>query len=339
VESWGSRVREDPTTLVGQPASSLHELLDEVEEAFARSGSPLFVEIPSDRPVTLIGDSHGDWPAVSAALRHARHGPVPGRFVGLGDYVDRATWSEPDPAALPNGSIWNAAYLLAWNAAAPGEVVLLRGNHEAARQIPVPNPTLLRELGRAYPAEEASVLWERLTRALERLPLAARTANGVFLAHGGIPPADRRDPRRWRADDRELLEALLWSDPEFEHPPGRVVGPPYGDSELEGFLQEFGCGFMIKGHAPWHSGRAIYGGRLLTLHTSDLFSRFGEGGVYLAELPALPRISSLGEVTLRAWEHGAWKPRAMAMSTVSPAFPTSAEASGGTSSGPVRTIQ
>ncbi len=315
------RLRADPTALVGRPASDLWEVLDEVRAAFdARPGRPL-VELPSDRPVAVIGDSHGDWPAVSSALRFARGRSVPERFVGLGDYIHRATRAEPDPAALPSGSVWNVAYLLAWASYAPDDVILLRGNHEATRQIPVPAPTLLRELGRAYPRVEVLPLWESIVGLLERLPLAARTQNGVFLAHGGIPDRSFWDPARWEASNLRLLEGLLWSDPELEYE-DRAVGAPYGPDALDAFLRAVGCRVMVKGHAPNHSGRSLYGGRLLTVHTSDLFARFGEGGVLLAEIPARERIESSADLTLRAWDGAEWIPRAIRHDPELPGPPT-----------------
>ncbi len=318
MESWASRVRTDPHSLAGRGPGPLRELLDEVADAFDRRPFPLLVELPSDRPLTVIGDSHGDWPAVASALEFARRAPHPGRFLALGDYIHRATRAQPDPAALPSGSVWNAAFLLAETAHDPDSVVLLRGNHEATRQIPVPAPTLLRELRRAYSRTEALELWARLVGLLERLPLAARTANGVFLVHGGIPPEDRWEPARWRADALPLLEGLLWSDPEFEYE-DRAVGRPYGLPELDRFLAHLGCRFMLKGHAPHHSGRAIYGGRLLTVHTSDLFAPFGEGGVLLAQIPAQPRLTEVREILLYERVGNDWKARPIRVVPAPPA--------------------
>jgi Calcineurin-like phosphoesterase len=308
VPGWADRIRADPSALIGARPAALHEVLDEVSDAFVRRPPPLLAEIPSDRPVVTIGDSHGDWPAVSAALTFARRGRVPSRFVGLGDYVHRMTRSQPDPAELPHGSVWNAAYLLSWAAHDPENVILLRGNHEATRQLPVPGSTLLRELRRAYPRTDALPLWERLMSLLERLPLAGRTANGVFLAHGGIPPAGLLDPTAWSADNLALLEGLLWSDPELDYE-DRAVGYAYGARDLSAFLDTVGCRVMIKGHAPGHTGRSIYGDTLLTIHTSDLFERSGEGGVFLAEIPPRPRIERASEIVLRSWDGATWRLR------------------------------
>ena len=308
MDGWGDQARTNPATLIGASASALGDLLDEIAGAFDRRPPLPFVEIPSDRPLIAIGDSHGDWPAVASALEFARRPGFGARFVGLGDYVDRATRSTPDPTTLPGGSVWNAAYLLAWTAYDPERVILLRGNHEATRQIPVPAPTLLRELRRLYARSDALELWERLVGLLERLPLAARTAQGVFLTHGGIPPRGQWDPTRWDPQDVRLLEGLLWSDPELEYE-DRSVGFPYGRSDLVEFLDSVGCRVLLKGHAANHSGRAIYGGRVLTVHTSDLFARWGEGGVLLAEVPAHFPVRTAHDLALRVWDGRDWSIR------------------------------
>lgn len=308
MDSWAARVRADPAALIGAPASALGEVLNEVTASWERDPPRPFSEIPADRPIVAIGDSHGDWPAVSSAFAFARRPGVDARFVGLGDYLHRATRSSPDPAELPGGSVWNVAFLLAWMAHDPDHVVLLRGNHEATRQIPVLLPTLLRELRRIYGRSEALSLWKRVLDLLDRLPLAARTANGVFFAHGGIPPRDLWDPRRWDPTDLRLLEGLLWSDPELEYE-DRSVGSPYNGTELREFLGSVGCHVMVKGHAPNHSGRAIYDGQLLTVHTSDLFAAWGEGGVLLAEVPARTTVRSAHDVRLRAWDGVDWLER------------------------------
>lgn len=308
MDGWAPRIREDPTALERAPTSALGELLDEIGPELERRRLPPMVELSADRPLVAIGDSHGDWPAVSAALRFARRPGFGARFVALGDYVDRATRSEPDPASLPGGSVWNAAFLLAWAAHDPDGVVLLRGNHEATRQIPVPLPTLGRELRRLYPSRLALDLEDRLVGLLERLPLAARTSHGVFFAHGGIPPRGLWDPREWDPSDVRLLEGLLWSDPDREYE-ARPAGFAYGALEVGQFLDAIGCRVFVKGHAPNHSGRALYDGRVLTVHTSDLFASWGEGGVILAEIPPQRPIRSVRDLALRAWDGRAWTAR------------------------------
>jgi predicted phosphodiesterase len=300
-------VSNDPCHLQGRPVADFHAFLDAVEEALRGSDAASLVRLPSDRPIQVIGDSHGDYASVERAVRYARAHDPPQRFVGLGDYIDRATRSEPEPTSLPGGSVWNLAFLLAWAARAPHEVILLRGNHEAPRRFPVPVMTFLKELRREVPRGEALAIYSRCLDLCDRLPAAASSENGVFLSHGGIPPPHRWDLGRSVPMDAAVLEGLLWSDP-IEDYEDRGVGFAYTAQELEGFLRTNGWQVMIKGHAPVHLGRSMHGGRLLTIHTSDLFQRFGHQGILMAEIPAKRPVRSTRDLTVRRLVNGSWRP-------------------------------
>lgn len=289
---------QDPLALEGRPVSFLLDFLAQVDRALRRHPPPLVARIPSDRPVQVVGDLHGDYVALSRALRYARQRHPPHRLVALGDYIDRGTRSQPDPPSLPGGSLWVSACLLAWTSREPGEVVALQGNHESARQIPVPGPSFLREIRRTVGRGDSLTVYPRFMDLLERLPWAARTNHGVFLAHGGIPPPGRGDWTQWKRRDLGLLEGLVWSDPEVDYQ-DRGAGFPYTRKEFDASLRELGCDFMIKGHAPDHSGRYLFGDRLLTLHSSDLFQTFGRGGVLMAEIPADPWKARAGPLVVR----------------------------------------
>ena len=291
-------VMDDPRSLEARPSSVVLDFLAHLEKALRRHPPPLLARIPSDRPIQVVGDLHGDYVALQRALRYARDQDPPHRLVALGDYIDRGTRSQPDPPTLPGGSLWVSASLLAWTTRAPGEVVALQGNHESARRLPVPGPSFLREIRRAVGRRDSLEVYQRFMGMLERLPWAARTRNGVFLAHGGIPPPGRTAVAGWRRQDLSLLEGLVWSDPVVDYQ-DRGVGFPYTRRQFDAALQDLGCGFMIKGHAPDHSGRYLFGHRLLTLHTSDLFERFGRGGVLMAEIPADPWKARAGDLVVR----------------------------------------
>jgi hypothetical protein len=292
------QVMEDPLWLEGRPPSVVLDFLAQVKEAFRAHPPPLLARIPSDRPIQVVGDLHGDYVALQRALHYARGQAPPHRLVALGDYIDRNTRSQPDPPALPGGSLWVSARLLAWTSQLPGEVVALQGNHESARRLPVPGPSFLREIRRALGREHSLEVYGGFMDLLERLPWAARTRHGVFLAHGGIPPPGRARTSRWRRQDLGLLEGLVWSDPEVDYR-DRGVGFPYTRSDFDAALRDLDCGFMIKGHAPDHSGHYLFGRRLLTLHTSDLFETFGRGGVLMAEVPASPWTARPGRLVVR----------------------------------------
>ena len=303
-------VANDPRHLQGRPVADYHAFLDAVEEALRGSDGASLLRLPSDRPIQVIGDSHGDYASVQRAVRYARAHDPSQRFVGLGDYIDRASRSEPEPTSLPGGSIWNLAFLLAWAARAPDEVILLRGNHEAPRRFPVPSMTFLKELRREVPPREAFSIYSRCLDLCDRLPAAAITENGVFLAHGGIPPPHRWDLGRPSPVDATVLEGLLWSDP-IEDYQDRGVGFSYSAEELAGFLRTNGCAVMVKGHAPVHLGRSMHGDRLLTIHTSDLFQGVGHEGILMVEIPTIRAVRSTRDLIVRRLVDGSWRPYAI----------------------------
>ncbi len=304
---WTSRVAADPLALSREAAPVFREFLAEVRSALEAHPWPVLVDLPADRAIQVVGDIHGDYVALASALKFRRERAPPDRFVALGDYVDRATRSQPDPASLPGGSLWTVAHLLAWAAEAPSEVIPLMGNHESCRRLPVPGPTFFREIRRVFGPEEALTIYPEVMDLLERLPLAARTGNGVFLAHGGIPPHGSGPPDAWRRDDLALLEGLLWADPEVGYQ-DRGIGTAYSEDRFRRALDDLGCRMMVKGHAPHHSGVAIFGGRLLTLHTSDLYAGFGHTGILMAEIPPIPEIRSARDLRIRRVQDGSWQP-------------------------------
>lgn len=308
-------VAANPLALEGSGARHVLEVLGEIEERLSRTPDPAFVRIPADRPVVVIGDTHGDVPSVQRALERARHQHPRARFVALGDYLDRATRREPRPAVLPNGSLWNLLLLLASKALDPEGVHLLQGNHEAQRRLPVPGPTFLRELRELFPRAEAIAVWDRALGLAERLPLAAATENGVFLAHGGIPPAGRDQPERWDRSDLGLLEGLLWADPDVDYS-DRGAGFAFSQGEMDRFLGTIHCSMFIRGHDPEHLGTALYDGRLVTLQTSDIFGRLGRGGILLAEIPARTTVQSARDLSVYALAGNGWQPYALAPSVV-----------------------
>jgi hypothetical protein len=301
------RLAQDPLAVAGETAPVIDRLLEEISEKWERSARSALVDLPADRPAQVVGDLHGDYVSLSRALGYARSQDPPHRLVALGDYLDRSTQSQPDPQTLPGGSLWTILHLVAAALELPGEVIPLMGNHEAARRLPVPGPTFFRELRRLFGRSAALSLYQKVMDLAERLPLAARTSNGVFLAHGGIPPKGVGGPAHWRRDDLRLLEALLWSDPEVDYR-DRGIGGPFSEEEFEGAMAELGCRVMLRGHAPDHSGVALFSGKLLTLHTSDLFASLGLPALLMAEVPARDPVRSVDQIIVRFVEDGSWRP-------------------------------
>ncbi len=267
----------DPLSIPALAETDVLEALDRILPALPGRALLDLPEVPGAR-AWVLGDTHGDWPTAKALLDERilrREGRD--RAIFLGDYVDRT------PAGLPQGSLVNALYLLSLNAALPGRVHLLRGNHETQRQI----PGILREAH-----EEARELFgtetpvgERLEDAFERLPLAARLDSGFYLAHAGFPRGTGASWReRFLREDEDLLFQVVWNDPEVSPVAGKRGIPisPFTEGETEDFLRALGARLFLRGHDPYLAGQYRFHDRVLTLHTTRVFAW---AGVWMASVP------------------------------------------------------
>ncbi len=279
-----------PEAVLGAAPEEADRLLDRLERTVPVR--PGFAELPSRgfREAIVFGDTHGDWRStleVRAAFLRPDGGPR--CLVGLGDYVDRV----PDDSG--SGSVVNACLLLDLAARFPDRVFLVQGNHETVSRLPV----LPRSL-----SEEVDELWgpvveryARLSALLERGPLAAGSENGAYFAHAGFPRGEL--PTSWRRvfDDPEedRLIDIVWTEPEASRV-RRGVGRPWTGAELSAFLRATGLSVFLRGHDPDLTGRPLYEGRCVTLHTTRVFERYG--GVLIARLPLDRPVRSVADVLL-----------------------------------------
>ena len=294
-----------PTTLSRSPTELLHltpEEADSYLDTLERSvpvRAPL-VEIPpgtADEAV-VFGDSHGDWRSTEEVVKRYRAGNRV--LVGLGDYVDRA----PDDCG--QGSVANALFLLGLVAETPERVYLIQGNHETIRRIPAIPHHLPEEVDELWGPD--STRYVRLLGLFVRGPLAVTTANGAYLAHAGFPR--RALPTPWvnafsSLEDEQLAE-IVWSECAASRV-RRGASPPWTERDLDRFLTASGLRLFLRGHDPDLTGRAIFHGRCLTLHTSRVYERYG--GVVVAYLPLRSPLRSTSDLVL---EHlpteGKWFP-------------------------------
>jgi hypothetical protein len=259
------------------------QLLDRLEAEVPVSDGVATLPSTGVREAIVFGDTHGDWRSTEAVARGFLSQVDDSCLVGLGDYIDRP------PDDCPNGSVANALYLLQLRAIYPDRVVLVKGNHEATRRIPVVPHDL---------PEEVDDLWgpqvERYSRILglmERGPWAATSSTGAYFAHAGFPSqppeGDWKEP--YRSPSEGLVFDTVWRDAEasaFQ----RGGAPPFGLRELEKFLDLVGGTVFLRGHDPDLTGRILYGGRCLTLHTTRVYERYG--GVLFARVPLDHRVKS-----------------------------------------------
>ncbi len=281
--------RPSPESVLRMAPEEADRLLDQLERTVPVR--PAFAELPTGFTEALVfGDTHGDWrTSLEIERRFLEPTGGPRLLVGLGDYVDR------HPADCGEGSVANAARLLGLAASYPDRVFLLQGNHETTRRIPVIPQTLPEEIDQLWGNEVRRYI--RFLALLERGPLAAATANGVYLAHAGFPrgplgPDWKRELDH--ADDDRLAE-LVWSECDASRSRRGVV-PAWGAAELTSFLAQAHCSLLLRGHDAELTGRSLYDARVLTLHTTRIYERFG--GVLLARVPLDRPLKSVAEVSV-----------------------------------------
>jgi len=279
-----------PETVLRASPEEADRILDRLERTVPVRAGLAAVPAQGFAEALVFGDSHGDWRTMLEVRREfLRDEGGPRCLVGLGDYVDRS------PSDCGPGSPVNALLLLDLVARFPDRVFLVQGNHETVSRVPV--------LPRSLP-EEVDELWgpllerySRLTALLERGPLAAATSSGAYLAHAGFPRGEL--PAAWRrafddVDEDRLLE-IVWAECGASHL-RRGVAPAWEERDLVDFLRATGLSIFLRGHDPDITGRPVYGGRCLTLHTTRVFERYG--GVLLAHLPLDRPLRSVAEVRL-----------------------------------------
>ena len=76
----------------------------------------------------------------------------------------------------------------------------------------------------------------------------------------------------------------------------RNVVPPFDEAALDRFFVRSGARLFLRGHDPDLTGRPLYRGRCLTLHTCRVYQRFG--GVLVARLPLDRDVASVADLSI-----------------------------------------
>ncbi len=278
-----------PSEILALEPEGADDLLDRLERTVPVH--PPFLPLPAGvaEEAIVCGDTHGDWRSTLEAIARFTSAPTSRCLVGLGDYVDRA------PRDCPNGSVANALHLLALSARHPDRVILLQGNHETSRRIPVVPHTLPEEIDDLWGPEVER--YHRLAALLERGPVAAGTPNGAYLAHAGFPR--RLDRVRWSSTfdrlDEDGLSEVVWAECDASRN-RRGAARPWTARDLDGFLAATGQRLILRGHDPDVCGVPLYAGRCLTLQTTRIYERYG--GVIVARLPLRTPLNGTADLRL-----------------------------------------
>ncbi len=159
--------------------SDLLELSAQVAKVFETEARSLRLA----SPVYVFGDLHGnvsDLRFFAEKIWKLGISLTAGRFLFLGDYVDRGLFS-----------LECVAYLFALKLLHPHKVFLLRGNHETRAVNGLEEfygaGCFLSQCKNRFGSEEGWVVWNQINTAFDRLPLAAVIDDDIFCVHGGIP--------------------------------------------------------------------------------------------------------------------------------------------------------
>jgi len=246
-----------PGKVVGLLEAEIRALCMAAREVMLRE--PMLVQVPA--PVKILGDIHGQYYDLLRIFEKTGS-PETNRFLFLGDYVDRG-----------KQSLETACLLLAYKVKYPGQIYLLRGNHECASINRIYG--FYDECKRRYGVK----IWKTFTDCFNCLPSAAVVADKIFCCHGGLSPdlqvLDQINAIERPTDvpDTGLLCDLLWADPDKDTDTwgenDRGVSFTFGPKIVDSFLGQHGFDLIARAHQVVEDGYEFFHDRkLLTLFSA-----------------------------------------------------------------------
>jgi len=245
---------------------------------------PGLVEIDENsfNELYVLGDVHGDYSSVKLVFETIGIPEKLGtgvKLVFLGDYVDRGSYQ-----------VETLALLLELKDRYPGDVILLRGNHEPPRWLlPYPHDLPYR-VSQYFGPEKSSEALHLLYKFFDKLPVVAVLPGEAVLLHGGPPFRTLHASTLEEAfsvgdpmlDDLDL-ETVLWSDPVDEETylveSVRGAGFFYGQKFTDKFLKIAGVKLIIRGHEAVEGYRINHERRVITVFSAPTPYHLGTTGL------------------------------------------------------------
>lgn len=238
----------------------LREAAELIREDPLRTGSLL--RFGSAGQLVVTGDMHGNTANFAKLQKFCALERSPGRSVILHELIH----TEPVRPGAPDLSIDLLLAALDWKRNHPDNVFFLQSNHELSQalgfEITKGGRSVLHDFERGLEqrfGRDYQAVLDGVTEYIRALPLAARTANGVFIAHS-LP-----DPLRLEFYDLTVLERL--PTPADLEPGGAahalVWGRFHTPREVEYFAARLGVEHIIVGHTPQEMGYTVIGRMLI----------------------------------------------------------------------------
>ncbi len=254
-------------------------------------------------PCHVFGDIHGNMDELhffNEVIWAKGVHLTPGKFIFLGDYVDRGIYG-----------LECVAYLLAMKVRSPTKVYLLRGNHEL-RDVNSWNDfygekCLISQCLRRFGPDRGMEIWEAVNQVFDRLPLAAIIDEDIFCIHGGIPrPVDGMNqvdlimqvppvaaitpPYPYEHPVLTLVaHQCLWSDPVktddeiymdgagFGSNPRGNKAQCYGRAAVDSFLSNNDFSYIIRAHEKTKDGMSLAkDARVITVFSTSKDHNLGQ---------------------------------------------------------------
>lgn len=237
-------------------AALLHDVAALLREDPNRRGSML--HFGSAGQLVMTGDMHGHLRNFAKLQRFCALRSSPARYVILHELIHE----EPDPPGSADFSIDLLVRAVLWKQQFPDNVFMLQSNHELSQlrghEITKGGRNVLADFERGVRARYgpgADDVLAGVNDYLRALPLAARTANGLFFSHS-LPDALFLDSYDLTVFDREPTPAdLAPGGPAY----ALVWGRFHNEQVAEVYARRFGVEAFVIGHTPQEFGHARVG--------------------------------------------------------------------------------
>ena len=284
----------------------LEQTLDLLRRENGKTGNQMIsgrlVKLQPLGEALVIGDLHGDLESLLTILNTSTFlqkmtNLKDTTLIFLGDYGDRGAHST---------EVYHI--LMRLKLAFPKQVIILRGNHEGPEDL-MASPHNLPLSFQSRFGENWKTVYSKTRELFACLYNALMVDERYLMVHGGLSQNINSIQDLANANithpENELLENLLWSDPndqvkEVLNSP-RGAGKLFGKSVTEKVLRKLNVKILIRGHEPCKEGFKLnHNDKVLTLFSRKGAPYFNAYGAYL-QLPLSKKFESAKQ--LLPWIH------------------------------------